>query len=109
MDRPFQNQAERGPVQSARSLRLTKVAGLRQEIEALEAQKSAKEQELSQLQLEPNSLFDIVSRADRSSTVLRPEEKIALFLELFGTRRDVYPKFWENCERRRQEGPILAI
>ena len=45
MDRPLQHQAERGPVQSARSLRLTKVAGLRQEIEALEAQKNAKEQE----------------------------------------------------------------
>jgi superfamily II DNA or RNA helicase len=75
---------------------VTKIAELRREIEAIEAQKSAKERELRQLQNEPRSLLDIVSRADRSSTVLRPEEKVALFLELFASRRDVYAKFWEN-------------
>jgi len=52
-------------------------------IEALEAQKNTKEQELHKLQLEPSSLFEGFDRAGRSSSVLRPEEKIALFLELF--------------------------
>ena len=96
MDTPIQNNIGSRPATSKESLRVAKVAKLRQEIEALEAQKNAKEQELTKLQLEPSSLFEGFDRADRSSPTLRPEEKIALFLELFGARRDVYPKFWEN-------------
>ncbi len=33
-----------------------------------------------------------------SGTSLRPDEKVALFLFLFGARRSVYPKFWENSK-----------
>lgn len=75
---------------------MTKAAELRREIAMLEAQKSEKEQELRQLQEEPKPLLDFGSRSVPSLAVLRPEEKIALFLDLFGARRDVYPKFWEN-------------
>ena len=96
MHTAIQNNIESRPATSKESIRRARVAELRREIEALEAQKSAKEQELSKLQLEPSSLFEGFDRADRSSSALRPEEKIALFLELFGARRDVYPKFWEN-------------
>ena len=96
MDPPIQNKIESRPAASKESLRIARVTELRREIEALEAQKNAKEQELSKLQLEPSSLFEGFDRVDRSSSALRPEEKIALFLELFGARRDVYPKFWEN-------------
>ena len=96
MDTPIQNNIESRPETGTESLRIARVAKLRREIEALDAQKSAKEQELIKLQLEPSSLFEGSDRADRSSPALRPEEKIALFLELFGARRDVYPKFWEN-------------
>jgi len=91
-----QDEGEGGPVQSVKSTRVAAAERLRLEIEALETQKNAKEQELRQLQIEPESLFDGVGRGGLSSTVLRPEEKIALFLNLFGTRRDVYPRYWEN-------------
>jgi len=96
MDTPIQNNIESRPAASKESLRIAKVAELRREIEALEAQTNAKEQELIKLQPEPSSLFEGFDRAGRSSAALRSEEKIALFLELFGARRDVYPKFWEN-------------
>src|ERR1017187_5117324 len=96
MDTPIQNNIESRSATGTESLRTAKGSKLRQEIEALDAQKNAKEQELIKLQLEPSSLFEGFDRADRSSPALRPEEKIALFLELFGARRDVYPKFWEN-------------
>jgi hypothetical protein len=96
METPIQHSVEHRPAKIEESLRMTKVAELRREIAAIEAQKSEKEQELRQLQEEPESLLDFISRANRPSAVLRPEEKIALFLKLFGARRDVYPKFWEN-------------
>ena len=35
---------------------------------------------------------DALSRAERINSA----EKIARFLDLFGTRRSVYPKRWEN-------------
>src|ERR1035441_974672 len=88
MDTPIQNNIESRSATGTESLRTAKVSKLRQEIEALDAQKNAKEQELIKLQLERSSLFEGFDRADRSSPALRPEEKIALFLELFGARRD---------------------
>ena len=87
---------DRGAGAVKETLRMTKVADLRREIATLEAQKGAKEQELRQLQDEPKLLLDFLGRSDVSSLVLRPEEKIALFLALFGARRDVYPRFWED-------------
>jgi superfamily II DNA or RNA helicase len=75
---------------------MAKIAELRGEMNALETKMHAIEQELHRLQDEPRSLFDFGSHTNSSSAKLRPEEKIAVFLELFGARRDVYPKFWEN-------------
>jgi hypothetical protein len=74
---------------------MNKIEELRREIEALEAQKNAKEQELHQLRGEEPALLDFNTRAQRPAAIMQPEAKIALFLELFGARRDVYPKFWE--------------
>jgi hypothetical protein len=96
MEMSTQSNSERGPINREESFRLTKVTALRREIAALEAQKSAKEQELRQLQDEPKLLLDFSRGTDRSSVALRPEDKIALFLELFGARCEVYPKFWES-------------
>jgi superfamily II DNA or RNA helicase len=75
---------------------MTKIAELRRQIEALEIQKSAKEKELRQLQDAPTPLLGLGADSAVRSTNLRPEEKVALFLDLFGARRDVYAKLWEN-------------
>jgi len=96
MDTPVPNNIEHSPAQNTEFLRMAKLAELRGEMKALEAKMHAIEQELHRLQDEPRSLFNFGSHADSSSAILRPEEKIAFFLELFGARRDVYPKFWEN-------------
>ena len=96
MEPPGPNSIERSQAQDAESLRMSRVTELRREIETLEGQKRATEEELRKLQSGPRSLFDAAGRADHPATMLNPEEKIALFLELFGARRDVYPKFWEN-------------
>lgn len=45
-----------------------------------------------QLKLSATTAF-VGTRAPRT-----PSEKIALFLDLFGTRRSVYPKRWENSK-----------
>jgi hypothetical protein len=75
---------------------MTKIADLRREIEALEIQKCAKERELRQLQDAPTPLAGLGAGTVIRTANLRPEEKVALFLDLFGARRDVYPKLWEN-------------
>ncbi len=72
------------------------IAQLQRDIDALGAQRQAKERDLQRLTSEPKSLLDLFSQGARPQAVLRPAEKIALFLELFGARRDVYAKFWEN-------------
>ncbi len=98
MEAPSPDSIERGQAQDAVSLRMSRVTELRREIETLEGQKRAKEEELRRLQSGPRSLFDAAGRADHPATMLNPEEKIALFLGLFGARRDVYPRFWENTD-----------
>ena len=84
--------------QDGESLPISRVAALRREIDALDGQRRAKEEELRRLQIEPRSLFDAAGCADHPATILSPEEKIALFLSLFGARRDVYARFWENTQ-----------
>ena len=83
--------------QSADLPRLKDIADLRCDIENLEVQKSLKEQELKKLQARPKSLFEFASHKGDGSVALSLGEKVGLFLELFGARRDVYPKFWENA------------
>ena len=84
--------------QAGESLPISRVAALRREIDALDGQRRPKEEELRRLQIEPRSLFDAAGCADHPATILSPEEKIALFLSLFGARRDVYARFWENTQ-----------
>jgi superfamily II DNA or RNA helicase len=93
MDLPANN---KGSGQKTELDRAKTIAELQQDIEALEYQKRAKEEELKQLQARPSSLLDAVGRPSNRSATLSPKEKVALFLELFGARRDVYPYFWEN-------------
>ncbi|MGH7995467.1 MAG: TOTE conflict system archaeo-eukaryotic primase domain-containing protein [Opitutaceae bacterium] len=83
--------------QSADPLRRKEIADLRRDIENLEIQKGLKEQELKKLLARPKSLFEFASQKGDGAVALSLEEKVALFLELFGARRDVYPKFWENA------------
>jgi superfamily II DNA or RNA helicase len=98
MEVPGSKDFEFTPSQDAESFRMSRVAALRREIDSLDAQKCAKEEELRRLQCEPRSLFDAVGCADHPAKNLSSEEKISLFFSLFGARRDVYPRFWENTQ-----------
>jgi len=98
MEVPGSKDIEFTPSQDAESFRMSRVAALRREIDSLAAQRCAKEEELRRLQCEPRSLFDAAGCAAHPAKNLSSEEKIALFLSLFGARRDVYPRFWENTQ-----------
>ena len=74
-----------------------RIAELRREIEELETRRRIKDSELRELERAPKSLFDLVPRQQCGSRTLNPNDKIALFLKLFGARRDVYPRFWESA------------
>ena len=72
-----------------------RTADLRRRLAELTAEVLKTEDELgaveSEEQLKLSATTAPVARVPRT-----PEEKVALFLELFGTRRSVYPKRWEN-------------
>jgi len=74
---------------------LSKIATLQQTIGELALEKGRLEAELRRSESASTSLFG-TRTPEQPRAVLPPREKIALFLELFGARRDVYPKFWEN-------------
>ena len=76
----------------------SRVERLRQRIKELEAEKQVVEQELRQLQDPPSSGMPVSTQARSVPPALQPTEKIALSLDLFGARRSVYPKFWENAK-----------
>ena len=74
----------------------SKIATLQQTINELALEKGRLEAQLRLLEAAPISLFG-TGTPDHPKTVLRPQEKFALFLELFArAARRVYPKFWEN-------------
>jgi hypothetical protein len=50
------------------------------------------------LRLERPGQLDLPTTPRCTPTPQTPEEKVALFLELFGTRRSVFPKRWENTK-----------
>ena len=54
------------------------------------------EQELRHAVSDFSETSSASARGDSSGVPQAPEAKIALFLDLFGTRKDVYPKRWEN-------------
>ncbi len=94
---PAPNVAGPTGAQSATAVRTDKIAALRRQIEELQAQKESKEKELEELQSAPLSLLHHGTGGTGRPSPTRAEDKVALFLELFGARRDVYPRYWENA------------
>lgn len=77
---------------SQRQQRLTE---LRQRLAALTAEVVKTEEELTTL--EADGQLNLGAPLAAAVQIPRtPAEKISLFLDLFGTRRSVYPKRWEN-------------
>ncbi len=70
---------------------------VRERLNALKAEELRLEAELRNLKSgspqTPLSFSPVISAAP-----LLPAQKVALFLDLFGARRSVYPKFWENLK-----------
>lgn len=74
--------------------RQQRVAELRQKLATLAAELVETENEIAAL--DSDAVLDLGATHSPQSAPLTPAEKVALFLELFGTRRTVYPKRWEN-------------
>lgn len=71
-----------------------RVAGLRRRLAELTAEARETEDEIASLESEGQLKLSATTVAARIPRT--PAEKVALFLDLFGTRRSVYPKRWEN-------------
>lgn len=67
---------------------------VRERLDALKAEELCLEEELRTLSSSRQTplSFSVAS----SAAPLLPAQKVALFLDLFGARRSVYPKLWEN-------------
>ncbi|MBW7893473.1 MAG: DEAD/DEAH box helicase family protein [Opitutaceae bacterium] len=74
--------------------RQQRVAELRQKLATLAAELVETENEIAAL--DSDAVLDLGATQSPQSAPHTPAEKVALFLELFGTRRMVYPKRWEN-------------
>lgn len=74
--------------------RQQRLGELRRKLTALAAETAQTEDEIAALESDVGLEFE----APRSTQPppRTPAEKVALFLDLFGTRRSVYPKRWEN-------------
>ncbi len=72
------------------------LADLRLKLTALTTELAKTEDELVALESDGGLALEETSRAAQIPRT--PAEKIALFLDLFGTRRSVYPKRWENSK-----------
>jgi superfamily II DNA or RNA helicase len=68
---------------------------IRARLASLEVERLRLEDELRALEDARRGLLPL-SPESSASGVLQPAEKVALFLSLFGARRSVYPKLWEN-------------
>ncbi len=62
---------------------------------ALDEERQRLERELQALEDAQRGTLPFTAERAAPGT-LQPAEKVALFLSLFGARRSVYPKFWEN-------------
>lgn len=67
---------------------------LRRKLAALAAEAAQIEDEIAEL--ESDAVLKLEQQRTTQVPPRTPAEKIALFLDLFGTRRSVYPKRWEN-------------
>ena len=80
----------------APSLRHERVTELLRRLAELTAEVSRTEDELASLECDGRLVLrEVPSTAKIPRT---PAEKITLFLDLFGTRRSVYPKRWESTK-----------
>lgn len=70
--------------------------GLRAKLAEVRWQASKLEEEIARFE-KPGQL-DLPSAPAVQKTPRSPAEKVALFLDLFGTRRSVFPKRWENTK-----------
>ncbi len=73
------------------------VARLRERLARLEAEKSALDARLAQIEGQGTDAEDRLPPAASVTRHSPPPSKIALFRSLFGGREDVYPKRWENA------------
>ena len=69
---------------------------LRVKLAEVRSQTLKLEDEISRL--EKRGQLELPSAPSVQKTPQSPEEKVALFLDLFGTRRSVFPKRWENAK-----------
>ncbi len=74
--------------------RQQRLGELRRKLTALAAETAQTEDEIVALESDAGLAFEAPSSTQAPPRT--PAEKIALFLDLFGTRRSVYPKRWEN-------------
>jgi len=71
-------------------------AELRRRLVELAAELLKTEEELVALESEGHLKINAATAPATTRVPGTPAEKVALFLDLFGTRRSVYPKRWEN-------------
>ena len=69
---------------------------LRAKLAEVRSQALNLEEEIARL--EKRGQLELPSAPPEHRTPQSPAEKVALFLELFGTRRSVFPKRWENAK-----------
>ena len=79
---------------SAPPPRQQRLGELRRKLTALAAETAQTEDEIAALESDAGLAFEAPSSTPTPPRT--PAEKVALFLDLFGTRRSVYPKRWEN-------------
>ena len=75
-------------------LRQLREADLRRRLTELAAEVLKTEEELTALASDEQLKLGAPTAQAATSTPRTPAEKIAVFLNLFGTRRSVYPKRW---------------
>ncbi|HYC70338.1 MAG TPA: hypothetical protein VEB66_03965, partial [Opitutaceae bacterium] len=81
-----------GPEHSSSKSRF---AIIRERLEALRTEAVSLEEELRRLEPAPRQ-DPLAFAAPATTEPLSPARKVELFLDLFGARRSVYPKLWEN-------------
>lgn len=74
---------------------------LRKELAELRSKSATLEAEIEALESIDQLSLRVEKQVGIAQTPNSPAEKIALFLNLFGTRRDVYPRRWENKKTNR--------
>ena len=91
------------------SPRQQRLADLRQKLAALTTEVAKTEEELTTL--EADGQLNLGALPAAAVQIPRtPAEKVSLFLNLFGTRRSVYPKRWETHKAAKSGySPVPAV